>query len=404
MTRFFSPKNLKRKSGDIAAGFRHVLQIYPTPFTHESRMLREINALLESGVVKRVTVCAMSCVGLPECETIRQGFNVWRVGLWSANLPDNAIAKTVRFVEWSVRILLRYLSKDIDAIQCHSLSTLPIGIVFRLIRRQTRFIYDAHECETETSTATPMRRMIGRVIERLAFCYIDVSFVVSQSILEWYANAYNPRRICLLRNIPDFSQERRKNIERDVNLLRLKTGISQDKIVCLYQGAIGRGRGIEMMLEAFSSSPESIQVVFMGYGELVCRIKEYACKYGNVHYLPAVEPEDLYDYTRGADIGLCLLENTCLNHYFCLPNKLFEYVQCGVPVLASNFPEIARVISETAAGWVIHPDSGSMLKFFSTLTVEVVAQKKEKAKLARGKYNWDEEKTVLLDEYRALIR
>jgi glycosyltransferase involved in cell wall biosynthesis len=72
-----------------------------------------------------------------------------------------------------------------------------------------------------------------------------------------------------------------------------------------------------------------------------------------VHFLGKISGDHLYEYTPSADIGLCLLENMGLNYYFSLPNRIFDYLQAGVPVLASRFPEIVNIVEKYNTGRLI---------------------------------------------------
>ena len=82
----------------------------------------------------------------------------------------------------------------------------------------------------------------------------------------------------------------------------------------------------------------------MGDGELVKLVKEYAEKTINIFHHPPVSTTFLLDYTASADIGLLLYDNSSLNHKYCMPNKLFEYMMAGLPVLVSNLQEIKKIV------------------------------------------------------------
>src|SRR5690606_40482492 len=78
-----------------------------------------------------------------------------------------------------------------------------------------------------------------------------------------------------------------------------------------------------------------------------------------VRFIPTVALPELPSYTASADIGVQPIENTCLNHYTTDSNKLFEYVQAGLPVVASDLPEIRRVVREHDLG-VLVPEGNSV--------------------------------------------
>lgn len=101
--------------------------------------------------------------------------------------------------------------------------------------------------------------------------------------------------------------------------------IKQSSIIMLYQGGLSRGRGLELLLDAFKIRKDDIVViVFMGYGELEETIKDYANKYSNIFYHVAVSPNELLDYTSSAAAAVSYIYNSCLNYYYCMPNKFLN--------------------------------------------------------------------------------
>lgn len=398
---FLPPSNIMSGNTSlppIGCLYKTILHVYPSPFTHESRILREARALVEERVSMSVVFHGIHSPGLPESERPFESFTVKRHKLLASNLPRSMPTKILRFIEWYFRILPACLKKDVSAVHCHGLSTLPIGVFMKIVRPSIFFVYDAHECETETITATPARKYFGRLVERIAFRYVDTFFVVSQSILDWYKRNFGVVNISLLRNIPETPPATVQKLDR--GFLRRKLGLNDEDRIFLYQGILTRGRGVELLLEAFSKAPRNCCLVMLGNGPLEAKVKELSVKHPNILHLSAVPPDELPKYTVGADIGLCLIEKVSLSYYYCLPNKLFEYLQCGVPVLGSDFPEISRVLSDTNSGWAISTQIGVLAQFLLGLTAGEITEKKYAAAAAGAMYSWGNERKVLLAEYR----
>jgi glycosyltransferase involved in cell wall biosynthesis len=113
--------------------------------------------------------------------------------------------------------------------------------------------------------------------------------------------------------------------------------------IFLYQGGLGKGRGIEILLSAFVKNSNLTQaIIFMGYGPLEKEITLLAEEHENVFFHHAVSQSDLLSFTSSADVGVLFYENNCLNHYYCSPNKMFEYLMAGIPVITSNLFEIKK--------------------------------------------------------------
>ena len=114
--------------------------------------------------------------------------------------------------------------------------------------------------------------------------------------------------------------------------------------------------------------------------------------------------DDLPSLTAQADIGVILTQNTCLNHYYSLPNKLFEYIQAGLPVLGSNLPEIAKIIEKNKVGVIVNPqdpqDIAKGIKYL--LDSFVYSEAKDNTLQAAEKYNWENESVRLIELYQNL--
>ena len=144
--------------------------------------------------------------------------------------------------------------------------------------------------------------------------------------------------------------------------LRTNLGLQSGDFVAIYQGALTINRGIETLLAmAPQLNGTRIHLVFMGYGMLEPQVMEVVKSNPNVHFQPAVPYEEVLDYTGDADVGLVSVKPVCLSYLYCLPNKLFESIQAGIPVLVNDLPDCvalveqfgigARVVNDTPEGW-----------------------------------------------------
>ena len=125
-------------------------------------------------------------------------------------------------------------------------------------------------------------------------------------------------------------------------------------------------------MKCFSKNDCPADVVFLGYGPYESKIKVLANEKGNIHFHPAVPYAKVKEINKGADIGLCLIETVSLSDYFSLPNKLFEYLNSGITVLASNFPDIKEVINKTAGGFTVE-----LNEFEVAAIIKVIAKSKK---------------------------
>ena len=162
------------------------------------------------------------------------------------------------------------------------------------------------------------------------------------------------------------------------------------------------GRGIERIISAFEEIDSAKHLVLMGYGVMEQAVRDAAERHPNIHFQPAVPPEAVQAYTSSADAGICLIENTCLSYYYSLPNKLFEYLMCGLPVLINDMPEQRRIVQQYDCGWVVPESPGQTRALIESLDRDALEARKAGASRAGQSFDWVKESKQLLDMYVAL--
>ena len=317
-----------------------ICQLVLNDFTNDSRVLKESRTLSNQGY--QVTVIALHGPGL-DVESVVQGVHVKRIRLVSRRLPKWRPLQFVKYAEFILRFMISHTRFDI--IHCNDLNALLVGVAAKSLPwKKIKIVYDAHEHESERNGFSRFERRASRLLEKALLPSADKVITVSASIADDYVRIYGIKRPTLVLNCP-YRQAPPKT-----DYLRKELGIPIETQILLYQGSLSKGRGVEGLMESFSSLiTPNIALVFMGYGPLTGMIKLKSVNTNIFHY-PAVPPHVLLDYTSSADIGLCLIEDTCLSYKYCLPNKMFEYMMAGLPVVGLNLVEIAKVIENCGIG------------------------------------------------------
>lgn len=372
------------------------LHIYPSNIRHESRILKETETIVNSGLMDKVFILGIWEEGAREREKLDIKREIWRVPLKLKFLPSTSFFKLLKYTEWMLKILLNFKRENVILVNCHSLPVLPLGLLFKLSKK-SKLVYDTHELETEGARVSKIRKIPFKIAERILINYVDILIVVSDSIAEWYKNRHNLNNIYIVRNFP-YRQKIKQN-----DILKRKFDIKEDEILYINQGALGEGRGNNILLNVFSRIDSKKHIVFMGYGGLEGKIKEYEKKYRNIHFQPAVKPEEVIYYTTGADVGISLIENICLSYFYSLPNKLFEYLLSGLPVIISDFPEMGKVIDENNCGWKVTVDEKSVRRLVEKISKEDIEEKKKNTFKCQDKFVWENESKKLLKVYEGLF-
>lgn len=374
------------------------LHITLTELKNQSRLLKEAESLIRSNLVDKLYIAALHADGLLRDEKFGENIRARRFALRTRKYSKNLFFQTLKYLEFSFRVYAGYKDKHIRVINVHTLSLLPLGVILKRIWG-AKLVYDTHELETETSGLYGVRKKLSKWVERALIDQVDLTIVVSESIADWYANAYRiPRPVVVLN-----ACHQRKLMKK--NHFRLRLGIKEEQKILLYQGGLVHGRGVSLILEAFRVRKDNnVVAVFMGYGSMQSDIEEFSKKRSNVFFYPAVSPSSVLEYTSSADMGIHLIQNTCLNHFYCMPNKLFEYAMAGLPVLVSDMKEMAAFVEGNSMGSVIKEFSPEAINHAIDLLlaqdIEVLHVNAHKTGV---KHAWEVQEAAMLRAYANLF-
>ncbi len=211
-----------------------------------------------------------------------------------------------------------------------------------------------------------------------------------------------------LRNIARYQQI------TDSQHLRNYFNLPENQRVIVYQGQIAEKRGLSKALDAIEQIDE-VAFVMIGpvlpadqafFERMQQRIQQSDTLKNRVFYRGFIPAEELLQWTASADLGLQPIINWNMNHYLCLPNKLFEYVQAGLPIAASHFPEMKHLIESYRLGFVFDPENpkqmaDSIRQFFDS--PEQQAEYRRNVQKAKKELNWENEEIKLATLYSQIL-
>jgi glycosyltransferase involved in cell wall biosynthesis len=404
--------------------------------SNDARVKKEMAVLAEDGW--HVTVIAMPESGAPE-EEIRNGIRILRPPVFSrakqklrsrvagvSERSDQSLrAKIVRSLRGNrLRRLTADLQRDIpwenklrnaawkvDAQVYHAndLDTLEIcGSI--AAKRKAKLVYDSHELWLESSryliATHPLNRIRLRRIEQKYILKADAVIAVTPMRGHKMQDMYPAmKNLNIVENAPAKLQ-----VLPEKGRLRSTINAEPDTVIALYQGVLCPERGLEELLAAAKlvKNPK-LKFVFIGMDTWNGTLQQMASDLGLNHrviFLPPVPSEELPGVTVDADMGFILFRNTCLNHYYSLPNKLYEYMMAGVPIISSNFPELSRVLGEAENGITVNPDSPEAIAAAVDMLAGDHASRSTMGVNGRAaaleRYNWEPQGMILRDLYRKL--
>ena len=374
----------------------NALHIVLNNFVNDSRVQKECNTLLGIGIL--VTVFALHEEDLPY-EEKTPSFIVHRFYLATRHWSKNPLIQLIKYFECLVRMTRKAMTLKPDVIHAHDLAALPIGILMAKMMKAS-VIYDAHEFETEqVEHPNRLLHFLSVRLERFLVRRADAVITVSEGIAGEYARRYGIPKPRLALNCPPFQ------VVRKFDKFREKFAIGKDQTIFLYQGGLLRGRGIENLMDVFSRAVrKDIVLVVIGSGPLEGQIREAAERCGNIFFHPAVPSKELLPYTASADVGFLPIPNNCLSHYYCLPNKFFEYAMAGLPILVNDLPEMKRLVDMYRCGVVMASDTAeSIFAAVEKIMAEDRSVYSANARKLAERYNWEEQEKVLLSVYREVL-
>lgn len=262
-------------------------------------------------------------------------------------LPVEKGAKFYAF--YNCRLFFFLLFHKADILLANDLDTLLANFLTSRLKK-TSLILDCHEYFRGVPELNdrPFPTKIWKKIEDWIFPKLQTVYAVNESIARLYSDEYNVP-VGVIRNIPfrkDPGDKKRKSL----------IPVPEDASVILYQGSVNVDRGLEESISAMKYMKSKAVLVIIGNGDVFQDLREHAKKEGvteKVIFTGEIPFQDLYEYTRLADIGISVEKDVSINYHFCLPNKLFDYIQARVPVLVSPLPEMQAIVEKYRIGELI---------------------------------------------------
>ena len=347
----------------------------------DQRVNRTVHSLVRAGYAVRV----VGRKRRPDLTVTGYPCPVKRFRLWCNKGP-------LFYAEYNIRLFLFLLFTKHDVFLACDLDTLVASYLAARIRGKP-LLYDSHEYFTEVPelVGRPGVKKIWEGIEKRILPHIRFAYTVSQSIAEAYGAKYGiPMEV-----IFNYPSRKKSFIQPGFSLRK-----GQEKII-LYQGSVNTGRGLALAIMAMKFITDS-RLVIIGEGDILedlVKLTRNAGLSGSVTFTGRISMDELFTYTQQADIGISIEEDLGLNYRFALPNKLFDYIQAGLPVLVSDLPEMAALVRKYSIGKVIRTTDPSELASCISSMLNNAADRerwKENLLVASEELCWEKEEGKLL--------
>lgn len=295
------------------------------------------------------------------------------------------------YLKFSFVLSYRLLSTRAELIFAEDVYTLPFVVLFSKLKK-VRICYDSREIFSQLAGLSKKKNVqaFWSWIEKTFIKNVDIIMTTGELDSAYIEKEYNLKETIVIRNLP-LVQELSESFD-----FRKHFNIGDDEKILLYQGVILRGRGLGIIIEILNRLTKCVLVI-LGDGEYrefyqsVVQEKKLDKK---VFFFGKVKQDELLKYTSGADIGLALIENLSLSYYYALPNKIFEYIYCGLPVIASNLPQMKQIIENYNVGLIVNEKNHEDIILAITSLVQNEEKKNKlivNCKTASHDLNWQKE-------------
>ena len=264
-------------------------------------------------------------------------------------IPIHVVQEKFKPLTIAMQLLFAYRAAGLiqsvgaDAVVCVALQSALSGAMAKRKNNSLFFVFDSNELSLEMFNSG-LKHRIWRFVQNRVLKYADVVMHAERHRLDYFHNTYQTdAKPFLLENLPYYRENlpsRRKN----------------EDLRFVYLGVLAPDRYCTVMLEAFAGMREhGISFDLVGYyGSRKYRreVEDVLsrCRADNVRVLPPVDHDDIYSILENYDVGLAFYKNTNLNNYYCAPNKVYDYIQMGMPVITNDYPGLKEIVADNKIG------------------------------------------------------
>lgn len=250
------------------------------------------------------------------------------------------------YATFNIQLFFYLLFKNADVLWANDLDTLLSNFIISRLKK-IKLVYDSHEYFT-MSVYKKSSRKIWEKLEVYLFPKLKNAITVNKSIQNVYEKKYNVP-VTVIRNVPYRSLFHSGNE---------KTLLVPDKKILIMQGiGLNENRGAEEAVEMMKYLPDDFNLYFIGRGTVLHKLKKMVTDLklqNKVVFIDVLPYNQMMEYTTKSFLGLIFEKiDVSDEHKFALPNKFFDYMKAGIPVLSSKAVEIKAIVDEYKVGGFI---------------------------------------------------
>lgn len=376
---------------------------------YDARVIKEATSLSNAGYRVHLFMFRADCLKKTEHE--ENGIH-YKIYPFKRKYEDGTIfSKIVKYLNAAMlifRMNLSILFEKGDIYHSHNL-IFALSCLFASKIYKSKLVYDAHELWLSDHWVDYAAQRLEKVILNKA----DFSIECSETRAKLVSKFYHIHRPLTILNCPKYING--KSV-RNRNLLRTQLNLSIDNKIMLFTGNyLVNTRLQDKIIECLPLMVRQIVFVLIGYGnqtetDFLLRIARECNVVDRIFFLQSVKHDQLFSLAGGADMSICLLENTGLGMCYPALNKFYEAIMFGLPVVASDLPGLRQDTLDNGVGpvgIVCNPlDVPSMAREIEAVifdNAKIDMFKKNAFELAATRWNWENQEKKLIERYRKLF-
>lgn len=336
---------------------KSVLHLFFSDLTLETRLFKE------SYYLNNRDYASSHALGFVKGEQPLKEINKYKLHIYRILLPVERYRETILYKNRIFRFLLKLFSFfmfsiwalsfskkiDVNYVSIHNCALLPIGVLIKKTLK-IKLIYQPHELESKKVGINRLTSFLYYLIERAFISQANSVITVCEPITDWYKNKYHITNIFTVRNVPDKEQLNKNRTRSFYDIF----DIPQSELIFIYQGLISDTRGASFLIDTFNHLQK--QLVLMGRSDIEINGTRY------VHHYPPVEKNQIISQTSMASVGVHINNERSLSYQYSLPNKFFEYMHSGIPIIvSSNMTYLSNIVIQNNLGWVVEDNFEELL-------------------------------------------
>lgn len=321
------------------------IHVYPGTILFEARMYKIANTIKKLNIFDEIVLLGINNGMLPEEETLEKNIKIKRLNMNQSEWLKKSFFNRVINVMNLSKLIFKFLKRNKPSVvHAHNLASLPILVIYKLCYG-AKVVYDTHELETERNNWTKLETFFSRIIEFSFIYFTDEIVVVNEEIGKFYNKKYG-FNAHVINNVPEFFRAKKSNY------LREQFNISFNTKIFIFIGALNPNRGVEEYINFFQNTDLNVCLVFLGDGPLKNMVYDACRNSKKIYFHERVPHNDVVRIASSSDFSISILRvgNPALSYDFMMPNKLFESMMSGIPILSGGMKSEASFVNENQVG------------------------------------------------------